>query len=118
MQTYYLILRDDPSIFANISPSDMQAIVQRYVNWRESNAGKVVGGQKLADGSGRVMRKRGEALSVSDGPFVEAKEVLGGFFVVQAESYDAAQAIANTCPHLEFGSIELRRMEPTEGPAD
>ncbi len=113
MQTYYLILRDRPEAFADISPSDMQAVIQRYVKWREDNAKQVTGGQKLADGEGRVVRRKGAALDVSDGPFMEAKEVLGGFFVVEAPGYEGAQAIASTCPHLEFGSIEIRQMEPT-----
>ena len=114
METYYLILRDDPQVFESVSPSDMQAVVQRYVKWREDNSKHVTGGQKLADGQGRVMRKRGGALNVSDGPFMEAKEVLGGFFVLEVSGFDKAQEIAGTCPHLDFGSIEIRQMEPTE----
>ena len=113
MNTYYLILRDHPEALASISPSDMQAVIQRYVKWREDNAKHVTGGEKLADGEGRVLRRKGASLDISDGPFVEAKEILGGFFVVEAESYEAAQRIAATCPHLEFGSLEIRRMEPT-----
>lgn len=114
MQTYYLILRENPQAFEGISPSEMQAVVQRYVKWREDNSKFVTGGQKLTDGQGRVVRRKDSALSVSDGPYMEAKEVLGGFFVLEALSYDAAQAIAATCPHIEFGSIEIRQMEPTE----
>jgi len=113
MKTYYLILRERLDAFANISPSEMQAVVQRYVKWREDNAKQVTGGQKLADGEGRVLRRKGGALDASDGPFMEAKEVLGGFFVVEASDYAGAQTIASTCPHLEFGSIEIRQMEPT-----
>ncbi len=114
MQTYYLILRDHPEALVDVSPSDMQAVVQRYVKWREDNSKHVTGGQKLVDGQGLVLRRKGGALSVSDGPFMEAKEILGGFFVVEAENVEAAQTIASTCPHLEFGSIEIRQMEPTD----
>ena len=114
MQTYYLILRDDPRALANISASEMQAVVQRYVKWRDDNSKHVKGGQKLADGQGRVLRRQSGQLAVSDGPFMEAKEVLGGFFVIEAPSFDEAQAIAMTCPHLEAGSIEIRLMEPTD----
>ena len=114
MQTYTLILRDDPEALARISPTEMQAVVQRYVKWREDNSKHVTGGQKLADGTGRVLRRSGSALRVSDGPFVEAKEVLGGFFEIAADSYEGAQLIASTCPHLEFGSIEIRQVEPTD----
>ena len=113
IQSYYLLLRDNPEKFKKLSPTQIQAVVQRYVTWRQDNAKVVKGGDKLADGEGRVLRKSGETLSVSDGPFLEAKEILGGFFLVDAESYDGAQAIASTCPHLEFGSIEIRLVEPT-----
>jgi hypothetical protein len=48
---------------------------------------------------------------VTDGPFTEGKEVLGGFFTIEAAAYDKAIEIANTCPHLDFGSIEVREVE-------
>jgi len=114
MNQYTLILRDDPDALARISPGEMEVIVARYIKWREENAEHVTGGEKLADGSGLVMRRRGGGLEVSDGPFIEAKEVLGGFFFIRAASLEAARAIAETCPHLEFGSIELRLVDPTE----
>jgi len=50
---------------------------------------------------------------VTDGPFTEAKEVMGGFFVVEAEDYDQAVEVAKTCPHMDFGSIEVRQTERT-----
>lgn len=114
MKTYYLILRDDPETLAGMSPTDIQAVVQRYVKWREANSKHVTGGEKLVDGQGRVVRRKGGAVSLSDGPFMEAKEVLGGFFVISAENDAAAEAIAADCPHLEFGSIEIRQAEPTD----
>lgn len=114
MTSYYLMLRDAPGAFEHLSPAEMQAIVERYMAWREANA-SVTGGHKLADGEGHVLRRRGAALEVADGPFTEAKEVLGGFFVIEAADYAAALEIAKTCPHLEFGSIELRALDPHVG---
>lgn len=114
MKTYYLFLRDDPQALAAISPAEMQAIVEKYVRWREENASRVSGGEKLKDGEGVVLRRRGSALERADGPFVEAREILGGYFVAQAESLADAEALARTCPHLDFGSIEIREMEPTD----
>lgn len=111
MATYYLMLRDNPEALANVSPGEMQAIVERYVRWRESNSERVTGGEKLVDGEGLVLRRAAGRVSVSDGPFADAKEVLGGFFVVEADDDDAARALAETCPHLDFGSLELRRVE-------
>jgi hypothetical protein len=50
-------------------------------------------------------------VAVTDGPFTEGKEVMGGLFVIEAGSYDEAVAIADGCPHLDFGSIEVREIE-------
>jgi hypothetical protein len=111
MARYYLFLRENPKVFAKLSPSDFQRIVERYSEWRRRNKAQVKGGQKLKDGEGRVLRGRGGSLLVADGPFAEAKEVLGGYFVVEAPSYAAAVRIARTCPHLEFGSLEIRAEE-------
>jgi hypothetical protein len=113
MARYYLFLRENPKVFAKLSPSDFQRIVERYSAWRKKNSRHVKGGQKLRDGEGRLLRGQGQALRVADGPFAEAKEVLGGFFVVEAPSYTGAIRIARSCPHLEFGSLEIRAEERT-----
>ncbi|MDQ3071566.1 MAG: YciI family protein [Acidobacteriota bacterium] len=112
MRDYLLILRDNPTDFdfSTVSPAEMQAIIQRYITWRQDIGDKVTDGQKLRDGEGRVIRPR---LGVSDGPFAEAKEVVGGIFMVRAANLDEAVAIASTCPHADFGSIEVREVEPT-----
>ena len=73
--------------------------------------GQLKGGHKLVDGTGRIMHSAGGKLSVTDGPFAEAKEVLGGMFIIQAENYDQAVAIAGDCPHLDYGSIEIRQID-------
>ena len=98
MQQYLLILRENPAAFEHISPAEMQAIVERYVAWGHSLAerGVMAGGIKLADG-----------------PYAETKEVVGGFFEVLAEDYDGAVALAQECPHLDYGWIEVRRVETT-----
>ncbi len=115
MAQYVLMLRDNGSAFQGLSPEEMQRIIERYRNWRIklSAEGKVTGGQKLRDRAGRVMKRNGSGISVTDGPYAEAKEVIGGFFVVEAGSYDEAVAIANGCPHLDFGTIEVREIELT-----
>ena len=59
----------------------------------------------------RVRLRRGK-LTTIDGPFTETKDVIGGYFMVEAPDYDAAVAVARTCPHMEFdGSIEVRLVE-------
>jgi hypothetical protein len=116
MPKYLLLLHERPdSLPADISPGEIQAIIQRYADWRTkvARAGKLVDGHKLRDGEGRVMRRGGGGLGVTDGPYAEAREVIGGLFVIEAASYDEAVALSEDCPHLDFGAIEIREVEPT-----
>ena len=115
MAQYMLLLHDPGSFPADMSPADMQAIIQRYVAWRRKieSDGRKVSGHKLVDRQGRVMRAGGGATTVTDGPYAEAREVIGGLFVVDARDYEEAVALARDCPHLDFGTIEIREIEPT-----
>lgn len=111
MDEFFLILHDaaDSPFFA-MSPEEMQGVVTRYNEWAQQLAepGRLRGGYKLEDGTGRQMVGR----TVTDGPFPETKEVVGGVFVIAAANYDDAVEVARTCPHLEFGRIEVRRVDP------
>ena len=79
----------------------------------EHRQGKLAGGLKLKDEGGRRMTRNGDGVRVVDGPFAEAKEVVGGFFLIEAADYDEAVEISRSCPHLVYGqSIELREVDP------
>lgn len=113
MPNYLLFLYSAPDAFDETSPDEMQAIIQKYRDWRlrlQQN-GVIVGGEKLQDGTGRIMRRTGGETSVVDGPYTESKEIIGGVFEIRAENYDLAVEIARDCPHLEFGTIEIREIE-------
>ena len=115
MPRYLLLLHDAGTMPEGIGPDEIQAIIQRYVDWRKKveGAGHAVMGHKLRDGEGRVMRSANGRVSVTDGPYAEAREVVGGLFVVDAASYDEAQSLCADCPHLDFGTIEIRQIQPT-----
>jgi hypothetical protein len=100
-----------------LSPEMIQAIIQKFNDFTErlQKAG-LVGINKLVDGTGRVLRGSGDRLVVTDGPFAEAKEVIGGYWVIEAGSYDEAVALARHCPSLEFGgTVEVREVEDLSG---
>lgn len=115
MPKFVLLLRDLGTNYPNMGPEQMQAIVQRYVAWRAKvqQDGRSITGHKLRDDQGRVVNGTGSSLKVTDGPYAEAREVMGGLFVMEAASYDDAVELCRDCPHLEFGSIEIREVEPT-----
>ncbi|MGE3275162.1 MAG: YciI family protein [Vicinamibacterales bacterium] len=116
MPQYVLLLHDRGEFPSDISPADIQAIIQRYVDWRTrvGQGGRAVTGHKLRDGSGRVLRGGGgNAPSVTDGPYAEAREVIGGLYIIEARDYDEAVALCHDHPHLEFGTLEIREVEPT-----
>jgi hypothetical protein len=118
MPKYMLLLHDDPSAFATVSPAQMQAIIEKYAAWgaKLQSAGVLVGGHKLTDEPGRVMRGRNGSVRVTDGPYSETKEVLGGFYTIEAASYDQAVATARDCPHFEYGgAIEIRQIDEMPG---
>ncbi len=114
MPKYLLLLHSEPHTFDRSSPEEMQAVIQKYAGWKQrmAESGLLTGGAKLQDGTGRVLRRSSGQVSVNDGPYTESKEVIGGLFELQAENYQQAVEAAEGCPHLEYGTIEIREVEP------
>ena len=116
MPNYMLLLHEQPSDFSQYSAEDMQAVVAEYVAWRHAieAQGRFVSAEKLKDEGGRHLAMTDSGLRVTDGPFAEAAEVIGGYFSIIADSYDHAVELSSGCPHLKYGGrIELREIEPT-----
>jgi hypothetical protein len=113
MNSYVLLLHEAAANKNDISPEEMQATIARYKAWSQkmAEAGRLAGGQKLEDGTARVMAGEGPRLRVTDGPYAETKDVVAGFFILKAETYDEAVDLAKDCPHLSFGTIELRKID-------
>ena len=115
MPKFVVLLHDAGAFPADLSPDQIQAIIQRYVAWRRKiqQDGRLVEGHKLTEGQGRVMRGAAGSTTVTDGPYAEAREVIGGLFIIEAKNYDEVVELSKDCPHLEFGSIEIREVQPT-----
>lgn len=117
MPNHMLILHDDPTAFpSDISPADMQKIIEEYRAWagRMAEAGRLHGGEKLTQDGGKHMQLERGKLRVIDGPYAEAKEVVGGYFTIQADSYAHAVELNRDHPHLKYGAkIEIREVDPT-----
>ncbi len=114
MSQFILLLHETPADFSQVSPEEIQAILGKYLAWREkiTAAGQLMDGHKLTDEGGRSLTLGEGRLRVVDGPYSEAKEVIGGLFIIEAKDYDQAVEISSGCPHLEFGGrIELRQID-------
>lgn len=113
MATYLLLLYDDPVLFRDLSPEEMQRVIQKYRAWGASlqESGRLVGSNKLKDDGGRILRTDAGKPRVLDGPFSETKEIIGGYFAVEAADYREATEIASSCPHLDYGTIYIREVD-------
>lgn len=108
---YILLIHNDESMWQKMSEAEAGKIVQRYGSFTESlvESGAMRGGERLhpSHTATTVRVRNGETL-LSDGPFAETKEQLGGFYIVEAADLDEATAIAARIPTAETGSIEVR----------
>ena len=105
----YLLLLHTNESWKELGPEELEKYVTQNHAWLEHlmTSGKAKGGQALARSGAIVSGKNGR--SVTDGPFAESKEVVGGYLLLNVETFEDAVAIAKTCPMLAFGGkVEVR----------
>ena len=107
MEKFMLIFHGgvDPS-----SAEQMQANMGKWLAWIEklNQQGKYVAGEPLLPG-GKLLT--GKNKTATDGPYTEGKEVVGGFFIINAENYDEAVKICDDYPDYGYGgSIQVRQV--------
>ena len=106
---YLVLMRSAPAAtHSRPSPEQLQQMFAAYSAWMQQFKDELVDlGDKLKP-DGRVVRASG----VSDGPFVETKEVVGGFMIVAAESYERAVEIVKACPASQApgAALEVREL--------
>ena len=112
MAKFLFIYRESTESRAKPSPEEMQALAAAWQAWMQKFSAAIVGGDGLKR-TGRLLK----AGLVTDGPFVETKEIIASFSVIQADDYDAALAIACECPgddnrwpNCPARAIEIREM--------
>jgi hypothetical protein len=112
MAQFMILLYGNPADWMNKSPEEMQQAMQKYWAWGDKlqKEGRLLSSHKLTDGDGRVMRGKKE-VRVTDGPFTEGKEFLGGYYMFTADSFDHAVEISRNHPQLEYGgTVEVREI--------
>ncbi len=110
MSEYFLLIRDDMNYYLNCNTAELKEIIERMTAWSRElrDAGIHRGAEKLSDDPGKIIRGKGGA-QVTDGPYSETKELVGGYFMIAAKSYEEAVRIARGCPALDYASsIEVR----------
>jgi len=103
MAKFLFIYRESTDSRAKPSPEEMQALAAAWQTWMQKFSSAIVVGDGLKR-TGRLIK----AGLVTDGPYVETKEIIASFTIIQAENYDAAVAIARECPPGHV--IEIREM--------
>ena len=116
MAQYMLLLHQAPNYNADLPRERMLEMTKRYMAWADAlrQKGRMVGGEKLAVGGVRHIKVQSGKPVVSDGPYAEAKDVIGGYFVIEAGDAKEAEAIAQDCPHLAISATNWVEIRPID----
>ena len=116
MAQYLLLIYGDESRFADASEDDWAGMLKQYTEYSEwlREKGWMRAGEALHDTSRAtsVRSTNGERI-VTDGPYAETKEQLGGFYLVEVDNLDDAIEAAARCPGARTGTMEVRPILPT-----
>src|SRR5581483_2607376 len=117
---YMLLIYDDEKNIANMKPDEVNQLMSDYRNFTQElvSSGKFLAGaplQPIAKATS-VRVRQGKPL-VTDGPFAETREQLGGYYLVEVSGLEEAQALAARIPSVKFGTIEVRPVQEMGAPA-
>ncbi|HZE95541.1 MAG TPA: YciI family protein [Planctomycetota bacterium] len=110
MADYLFIIRGGDAAKAKLSPEQLQQHMQRWMTWIDqmSQKGIFKAGEPL-DEKGKTIRGKKQVLT--DGPYAESKDLVGGYLIIQAASLAKATEIARDCPCYDLdGSCEIREI--------
>jgi hypothetical protein len=106
---FLLLIYDQEKRWTALGEADQTADYQEFAAFGKEFVAAIQGGEALQPTSdARTIRLRNGKPLVTDGPFAETKEQLGGYYLVEAKDIEAALAIAAKIPWARFGSIEVR----------
>ena len=114
MAQYVVLIYENESDYANAALEVYGQVMDAHNRFAEeviARGGKIAGGNAL-QGTDTATTIRGDV--VTDGPFVETKEALGGFYLIEARDLDHALDIAKLCP-APYGGVEVRPVMDTSG---
>ena len=112
--SYMLLIVEPVGLRQSRSESEGRALYDSMVRFSEAlkSRGLLAMSQSLKTDQGARVKVRGDATIVVDGPFAEAKEMIGGIFLLTCETREQAIAIASECPVANSATIEVRELGP------
>jgi hypothetical protein len=116
---YLALIYSDQDRWAASTLEEQQAVYAEFMRFAEEagQRGKLGGGAELdAATTATTVRVRNDETMVTDGPFAETKEQLGGYFLLDCDNLDEAIELAAKIPTAQHGSIELRPVIERDGP--
>ena len=108
---YMLLIYDREQDWLSLSDAEKGAIYAEYMQFSQDirESGHYISGSQLHPiASATSVRIRNNEQIVTDGPFAETHEQLGGYYLIEAKDLDEATAIASRIPSARFGTIEIR----------
>ena len=104
---YALLIHEDHANYPD--EASWQDIIRRHGEFGQKHGAAIVGGEGLTGPeTATTLHRKGEETMVHDGPFAEAREQLGGFYLIEAASLDEAMEIARDIPMSGDGAVEIR----------
>jgi hypothetical protein len=116
---YMLLIHDSEKAWASLSGAEQQDIMAGYRRFSAEiqATGQFLDGSQLQPTSNATsVRVRNGKRLVTDGPFAETREQLGGFYLVEAKDLDEAIGLAERLPSAQMGTIEIRPLAETSSP--
>jgi hypothetical protein len=116
MAQYLLLIYGDEAAAARATEDDRALMMKSYGKYTQwlADRGWLRGGDALFDtDQATSVRMSGGERIVSDGPFAETKEQLGGYYLIEADNLDDAIEAAGHCPGAQHGTIEVRPIMAT-----
>ncbi|MBQ5946959.1 YciI family protein [Massilia sp. ST3] len=112
---HMLLIHEPVGQRATRSDAEGRAVYERMLRWGDElkERGLLLGAESLSslDHAVRVSTAGGRARIV-DGPFAEAKEMVGGFYLLDVDTREEAVALAQRCPAAEWATVEVRALAP------
>ncbi len=109
MQDFIFLFRSHSSEMQKLSPEEIQTMMQKWAVWMKklNDQGRYKFGDRLSREEAKVVGDFGNI--ITDGPFIESKELVGGYIIIEAENMDEAVEISKECPIYAIkGLVEIR----------